>query len=202
MPPIGSKDVAAGLLSLVNRRLLPPSVDLTPALERHPAPMKQAPARMHDFKAQFAPHQSAAYLSPFGFNVSNTKLDVLSDVGTTLAEKVVPRLEPSPADAVATLACTTLPPLPRRISPDPRFEPRFCSRVSPLDSARRRDGRRLPRARQGHQGAVPHHALGQRPPDVTLRSDSNQAPTHAPSSLVPNPNPNLNPNPNHNPNPN
>ena len=40
--------------------------------------MKQAPSRMHDFRTQFAPHHSSAYVSPFGFNVSNTKLDVLS----------------------------------------------------------------------------------------------------------------------------
>ena len=36
VPPIGPKDVASGLFSLVNRRLIPPNVDLTPALERHP----------------------------------------------------------------------------------------------------------------------------------------------------------------------
>ena len=78
VPPIGAKDAAAGLFSLVNRRLIPPNVDLTPALERHPAPMKQAPSRMHDHAEQFAVHNSSAYISPFGFNVSNTKLDVLT----------------------------------------------------------------------------------------------------------------------------
>ncbi|KAL1514674.1 hypothetical protein AB1Y20_003762 [Prymnesium parvum] len=36
---------------------------------------------------QFAAHNSSAYISPFGFNVANTKLDVLTDVGPTLAEK-------------------------------------------------------------------------------------------------------------------
>ena len=87
IPPIGPRDVAAGLLSLVTRGLLPPNVDLTPALERRPAPMVQAPAKMHEFHSQFATTSSAAYTSPFGFNVSNTKLDLISDVGVTLAEK-------------------------------------------------------------------------------------------------------------------
>ena len=73
--PIGPKDVAAGLLSLVTRGLLPPNVDLTPAMERRPAPMVQQPARMHDFRTQFAPSNSSAYVSPFGFNVSDAKLD-------------------------------------------------------------------------------------------------------------------------------
>ena len=58
--PIGPKDVAAGLYSLVTRGLIPPNVDLTPALERKPCPLVQAPARVHDFKAQFAAHHSAA----------------------------------------------------------------------------------------------------------------------------------------------
>ena len=77
-PPIGPKDVAAGLFSLVNRGLVPAHVDLTPALARHPAPVLQAPSRMHPHKDQFASHNSSAYISPFGFNVSNTKLDLLS----------------------------------------------------------------------------------------------------------------------------
>ena len=87
VPPIGPKDVAAGLYSLVTRGLIPPSVDLTPAMERQPAPLLQAPAKVHDFKTQFAAHNSSAYISPFGFNVANTRLDLLSDVGVTLAEK-------------------------------------------------------------------------------------------------------------------
>ena len=87
VPPIGPKDVAAGLYSLVTRGLIPPSVDLTPAMARKPAPLVQAPAKVHDFKTQFAAHNSSAYISPFGFNVSNTRLDLLSDVGVTLAEK-------------------------------------------------------------------------------------------------------------------
>jgi hypothetical protein len=87
VPPIGPKDVAAGLYSLVTRGLIPPSVDLTPAMERRPAPLAQGPARVHDFKTQFAAHNSSAYISPFGFNVSNTRLDLLTDVGVTLAEK-------------------------------------------------------------------------------------------------------------------
>ena len=78
VPPIGLKDAASGLFSLVNRRLIPPNVDLTPALERYPAPMKQAPSRMHAHSEQFAPHHRSSYISPFGFNASNTKLDVLT----------------------------------------------------------------------------------------------------------------------------
>jgi len=77
-PPIGPKDVAAGLFSLVNRGLVAAHVDLTPALARHPAPVLQAPSRMHPHKDQFGPHSSCAYISPFGFNLSNTKLDLLS----------------------------------------------------------------------------------------------------------------------------
>ena len=48
------------------------------ALARHPAPVLQAPSRMHPHKDQFGPHSSCAYISPFGFNLSNTKLDLLS----------------------------------------------------------------------------------------------------------------------------
>ncbi len=40
-PPIHPRDVAAGLLSLTQRGLLPPHVDLTPALAREPAPVTQ-----------------------------------------------------------------------------------------------------------------------------------------------------------------
>ena len=86
-PPIGPKDVAAGLFSLVNRGLVAAHVDLTPALARHPAPVLQAPSCLHPHKHQFGQHSSSAYISPFGFSASNTKLDLLSDVGTTLAEK-------------------------------------------------------------------------------------------------------------------
>lgn len=59
--PIGPKDVAAGLYSLVTRGLIPPNVDLTPAMARKPAPLAQAPARVHDYKSQFASHHSSAY---------------------------------------------------------------------------------------------------------------------------------------------
>ena len=34
--------------------------------------MQQQPAMVHDFKSQFAAHNSSAYISPFGFNVANT----------------------------------------------------------------------------------------------------------------------------------
>jgi hypothetical protein len=85
-PPIRPRDVAAGLLSLTQRGLLPPHVDLTPALARQPAPVTQAPSRLHDPRTQFTPSGAAAYTSPFGFTVANTKLDLLSDVGPTYAE--------------------------------------------------------------------------------------------------------------------
>ena len=84
--PIVSKDIAAGLLSLVTRGLLPHNADLTPAMARRPAPMHQGPATVHAFNSQFASNPSA-YISPFGFNVANTKLDLISDVGVTLAQK-------------------------------------------------------------------------------------------------------------------
>ena len=86
-PPIAPSDVAAGLYSLVNRGLLPPHIDLTGAMCRQPAPVAQAPSQFHDFKEQFAQHNSAAYISPFGFNLANTRLDLLSDVGQTLADR-------------------------------------------------------------------------------------------------------------------
>ena len=106
VPPIGPKDVAAGLYSLVTRGLIPPAVDLTPAMERKPAPLLQAPARVHDFGSQFGAHNSAAYTAPFGFNVSNTKLDLLSDVGVTLAEQ---RQRQREAEAAAEAALPTSP---------------------------------------------------------------------------------------------
>ena len=43
VPPIGPRDVAAGLLSLVNRRLIPPSVDLTPVRRGHPSGTPHTP---------------------------------------------------------------------------------------------------------------------------------------------------------------
>ena len=116
VPPIGPKDVAAGLYSLVTRGLIPPSVDLTPAMERRPAPLVQAPAKVHDFKTQFAAHNSSAYISPFGFNVSNTKLDLLSDVGTTLAEKRM--MQPETYDVAPPLSR----PEPVDAFPDPASE--------------------------------------------------------------------------------
>lgn len=85
-PPIRPRDVAAGLLSLTQRGLLPPHVDLTPAIAREPAPVTQAPSRLHDPRTQFTPSGAAAYTSPFGFTIANTKLDLLSDVGPTFAE--------------------------------------------------------------------------------------------------------------------
>ena len=162
-PPIGPKDVAAGLFSLVNRGLVAAHVDLTPvrpavtldgtcelcmranggggdsayiprrqALARHPAPVLQAPSRMHPHKDQFGHHSSCAYISPFGFNVSNTKLDLLSglqpdptsarnlshtranvrlslspDVGTTLADTKTAQVA-----TAALTALKTLPPAP------------------------------------------------------------------------------------------
>ena len=107
VPPIGPRDVAAGLYSLVTRGLIPPSVDLTPAIARNPAPLKQAPAKVHDFKSQFAAHNSSAYISPFGFNVANTKLDLLSDVGVTLAERRL--TQPAEIDTLAASAPNLVP---------------------------------------------------------------------------------------------
>ena len=108
VPPIGPKDVAAGLYSLVTRGLIPPSVDLTPAIARNPAPLVQAPAKVHDFKSQFAAHNSSAYISPFGFNVANTKLDLLNDVGVTLAER---RMQ-QPAEEVTMAASAPIQSVP------------------------------------------------------------------------------------------
>ncbi len=53
---------------------------------------------MSPFHEQFAAHNSAAYTSPFGFSVANTKLDMLSDVGATFAE-AGPRKPPLPPSA-------------------------------------------------------------------------------------------------------
>ena len=99
--------------------------------------MKQAPSRMHDFKSQFDPHSGLAYVSHFGFNVSNTKLDVLSgavlsaralqqhaahshqcvppcaDVGTTLVEKrqqLSLTQPPSPQKPAVQMVEAALPP--------------------------------------------------------------------------------------------
>ena len=128
-PPIGPRDVAAGLCSLVQRGLVPGHVDLTPALARHPSPVLQAPSKMHPHKEQFAPHSSSAYVSPFGFNVSNTKLDLLSDVGPTLAEKKAvaqaaasaPRptvVQPAPVE-IGAQSDLPEPPSPRAELPPP-----------------------------------------------------------------------------------
>jgi len=96
-PPIRPRDVAAGLLSLTQRGLLPPHLDLTPALAREPAPVTQAPSRLHDPKSAFAASASAAYTSPFGFSVANTRCATLrSGHSLTHPKKLTRVAAPSP----------------------------------------------------------------------------------------------------------
>jgi hypothetical protein len=85
-PPaqIRPEDVSKGLLSLINRGLLPASVDLTPALARAPAPAMQAPSRIHPAEARYDKHSGPAYTSPFGYSAANLKLDLLTGVGESL----------------------------------------------------------------------------------------------------------------------
>jgi len=83
-PNIRPEDVSRGLLSMINRGLLPEHVDLTPALVRAPAPALQAPVRMHAFQEQFNKNLGPAYTSPFGFSAANLKLDLLTGVGESL----------------------------------------------------------------------------------------------------------------------
>lgn len=83
-PPIRPEDVSRGLLSMVNRGLIPGHADMTPAIARVPAPAMQAPARMHSFDEKFDKHSGPAYTSPFGFNAANVRLDLLTGVGESL----------------------------------------------------------------------------------------------------------------------
>lgn len=86
-PPIRPEDVSKGLLSLINRGLLPSHADLTPALSRAPAPAMQAPSRIHPAEMRHDKHSGPAYTSPFGFSAANLKLDLLTGVGESLAAR-------------------------------------------------------------------------------------------------------------------
>ena len=105
------------------------------ALARHPAPVLQAPSKLHPHKDQFGHQSSCAYVSPFGFNVSNTKLDLLSGLqpdptlarnqSHTSANVSLPRLSLPPdvgtslADTKTAQAATAaLPPL-KKLPPAP-----------------------------------------------------------------------------------
>ena len=76
---------------MVNRGLIPPNVDLTPAFASGSAPpVSHAPAHFHGWSTQF--EKSSVYTSPFGFNVSNLRLDLT-------APAAVPQREPSKSAA-------------------------------------------------------------------------------------------------------
>ncbi|KAJ1617653.1 hypothetical protein T492DRAFT_849923 [Pavlovales sp. CCMP2436] len=83
-PQVRPEDVSRGLLSMINRGLLPGYVDLTPALARAPAPAIQAPSRMHAAELRHDKHSGPAYTSPFGYSAANLKLDLLTGVGESL----------------------------------------------------------------------------------------------------------------------
>ena len=76
-PPIDERDINQGLLSLVNRGLIPANVDLSAAFARGAAPVTQQPAAFHDRgSALYASQRPAATANMYGFNMSNIKLDV------------------------------------------------------------------------------------------------------------------------------
>lgn len=101
-PPaqIRPEDVSKGLLSLINRGLLPGHVDLTPALARAPAPAMQAPSRIHPAEERHDKHSGPAYTSPYGYSAANLKLDLLTGVGESLHA----RQEREAAEEAAALA--------------------------------------------------------------------------------------------------
>ena len=76
-PAISEEDISKGILNLVNRGFIPPNVDLSAAFSSGAPPVTQAPVRLHDWGEQF--QRAQPYVSPFGFNISNVKLDVSSN---------------------------------------------------------------------------------------------------------------------------
>ena len=72
-PAVTNEDVSKGIFSLINRGLLPPSIDVTAAF-REGRSIVQNRVRMHDWTEQFVP--VSVYTSPFGFSAAGIKLDL------------------------------------------------------------------------------------------------------------------------------
>ncbi len=147
-PPqaIQPKDVAAGLLSLQNRGLLPAGVDLGPAMSREPAPLKHARTPIHTAQERADELRLRASMRagspPLGFNAFNVRLDLLTEVGTSAAVKK--RLDSTPAaavpppmpPAVPPATVRPLPPLSTDASPRRAPQPPPPPATSPPSSAR------------------------------------------------------------------
>ena len=71
-----------GILSLINRGLLPSTIDVTAAFREGRSVVQNA-ARMHDWSEQFVP--TSVYTSPFGFSAANIKLDLAPAPATATA---------------------------------------------------------------------------------------------------------------------
>eukprot|EP00948_MAST-09A_sp_MAST-9A-sp1_P004114 g4114.t1 len=63
-----------GLLNLINRGMVSSNFDFTDALSSGNAPVTQAPMKFHEWGEQFK--KTPAYVSPFGFTLTNVKFDI------------------------------------------------------------------------------------------------------------------------------
>ena len=101
-PPIDDQDIEQGLLSLMNRGMLPSNVDLSAAFARGAAPVTQQPSAFHDRALDPSlrpggPPRAPASSSMYGFNMSTIKLDVRN---TPPKRRAAP--PPEPQQTVAT----------------------------------------------------------------------------------------------------
>lgn len=72
-PAVTNEDVSKGIFSLINRGLLPSTIDVTAAF-REGRSIVHNRVRMHDWTEQFVP--VSVYTSPFGFSAAGIKLDL------------------------------------------------------------------------------------------------------------------------------
>eukprot|EP00941_MAST-03F_sp_MAST-3F-sp1_P000844 g844.t1 len=80
--PLTERDISKGMISLVNRGILPKSADLTLAFSRGPAPLIAGGVKYHDWNSRHdkPTHRASTAGQNSGFNIHSAKLDVSSDV--------------------------------------------------------------------------------------------------------------------------
>ncbi|XP_066273015.1 IQ domain-containing protein H-like isoform X1 [Branchiostoma lanceolatum] len=98
-PPIADRDARKGILSLMERGLIPPAAELT----LDPSPVKHRVAPLHDPAEMFQPKKAGADPTLDGrFNLAQVKLDVSSNKSLDSMDTKKPEKTPQTADSRVT----------------------------------------------------------------------------------------------------
>jgi hypothetical protein len=98
-PAVFPADLEKGVANLQNRGFIPSAADVTPAFTHEPAPVTAGNAAMYPHHEQYV--KGEIYSSPFGFNASNLKLDLVTPMYKPTAATGDSRAQPT-ADASST----------------------------------------------------------------------------------------------------